>query len=188
LQQLCSPLRDIPKTTRSGKYRQLLDILTQLACQAALAVEPEPSDHVPENLRNLLTALKSVYDSSPPYPASHIVRSCSSALISVARKETDLFPKPLARAMVRQIDPQRLLDAVKDVDGLDLKGVNVHSKWDRLDARSIAAIETLISPGPFAPILNAYADSDFSIHREPSAFIASRFISGFAAVAVDDSV
>jgi hypothetical protein len=181
MQEFCIELREISRD-QIGKYRQLLDILVQLACQAALPIEPNPSARVPEGLRNLLTALKPVYDNSPQYPASHIARSCSSALISVARKETDLFPKPLARAIVRQIDPQCLSDAVKDVEGLDLTGVNVHSRLDSLDARSLAAIEILISPGPFTRILQAYKTS---LDGEASIGNASGLVRAFVRGMVD---
>jgi hypothetical protein len=155
----------------------------QLVCQATLPLEPDPSTRVPEDLRNLLAALKHIYNISPTYPEALIARSCAPALISVARNEMDLFPKPLARAMVRQIDPERLLDAVKDVEGLDLTDVNIEyllkSRWDSLDSRSLRAMEDLIRPEPFTQILQAYKDSLFSIWN------VSGFIGGFARGIVD---
>jgi hypothetical protein len=174
VQDLCSQLRDIPKTTRTGKYRQLLDILTQLACQAALATVPEPWVHVPKNLKNLLRALQPVYTESPTYPAFNIARNCMSAMIFVAGKETDLFPKPLARALVRQVELGRLKGVVQGVPDLDLEGVDVDrlkSRWETLDDRSLAAIERLIEPEPFARILKTYVDPSFDTDNAWSVFV-----------------
>jgi hypothetical protein len=175
VRNLCSQLNDIPKTTQTGKYRQLLDILTQLACQAALATVPEPWVHVPDNLKNLLRALQPVYDHSPPNPSSVIARSCMPAMILVAGKEPDLFPKPLARALVRQVELGRLKGVVQGVPGLDLAGVDVDrlkSKWETLDDRRLAAIERLIEPEPFVRILKAYGGPSFEIDNAWSQLMA----------------
>jgi hypothetical protein len=122
---------------------------------------------VPENLKSLLRTLQHMYNSCPPHPSSFgIVRSCATALIFVARHEPELFPKPLARTMVRRIKGRHLLHLVQDVEGLDLGGVDVNrlsSRWESLDARSLGAMERLIEPRPFARILDAYTDEDVDI-------------------------
>jgi hypothetical protein len=93
--------------------------------------------------------------------------------------------------MVRQIDPERLLDAAKDIEDLDLRGVNINyllkSGWGSLDSRSLRAMEDLISPERFARILSAYPDSDSPIHGDPIALVGSRLMELVTAAAVDDS-
>jgi hypothetical protein len=161
MQRFCDDLQDVRNltTTQTGKYQWLLDLLAQLACQVALAMEPKPCEHVPEDLKSFLVALRGVHQVCLPYPSSRISGSCATALVFVARHEPDLFPKPLARALVRQSEGGHLLAMAQDIWGLDLEGVDMDdlgSSWEYMDTRSRGVIERLIEPEPFAKILDAY--------------------------------
>jgi hypothetical protein len=162
MQRFCDELQDVKNltATQTGKYQRLLDLLAQLACQVALAMEPEPREHVPDDLKSFLVALRRIHQVCPPYPSNRISGSCATALVFVARSdEPDLFPKPFARAMVRQIESSHLLAVAQDVAGLDLDGVDMDrlgASWDDLDARSRGVIERLIEPEPFKKILVVY--------------------------------
>jgi hypothetical protein len=161
MQDLCDELQDVRNltTTQTGKYQWLLDLLAQLVCQVALAMEPAPREHVPEDLKGFLVALRRVHQVCPPYPSYRISASCATSLVIVARDEPDLFPKPFARAMVRQIEGRHLSAVAEEVTGLDLDGVDMYrlgTSWDDLDARSRGVIERLIEPEPFKKILVVY--------------------------------
>jgi hypothetical protein len=163
MQRFCNELQDVHDltVTQTRKYQRLLDFLAQLVCQVALAMEPKPCEHVPEDLKSFLVALQGVHKIWPPYPSYRIEGSCTTALVFVARHEPDLFPKPFARAMVRHIEGSRLLAVAQAyVTGLDLDGVDMNmlgTSWShRLDARSRGVIERLIEPQPFAKILDIY--------------------------------
>jgi hypothetical protein len=160
MQRFCDELQHVHNltTTQTGKYQRLLDLLAQLACQVALAMGPTYED-VQEDLKTFLAALRGVHQVCSSYPSYRIEGSCAPALIFLARDEPNLFPKPFARAMVRQIEGSRLLALAQGVANLDLNGVNMNllgTSWDRLDAPSRGVIERLIEPKPFANILNIY--------------------------------
>jgi hypothetical protein len=165
MQDFCEELQHVQNmsTTQTGKYQQLLDVLAQLACQVALAMEPEPYKHVPKDLKSFLVALRGVHKICSPYQSQYIWGSCATALVCLARSdEPDLFPKSFARAMVRQIEGSHLLAVAQDVAGLDLEGVDMSrlwKKWGELDDSSRGVIERLIEPKPFAKILDAYEDT-----------------------------
>jgi hypothetical protein len=161
MQRFCDELQDVHNltTTQTGKHQRLLDLLAQLACQVALAMEPEPREHVPEDLKTFLVALRGVHQVCSPYSSSRISGSCATALVFVARDTPDLFPKPFARAIVRQIEGSHLLAVAQDVGGLDLEGVDMDDlgwSWEYMNPRSRGVIERLIEPEPFAKILHVY--------------------------------
>jgi hypothetical protein len=118
----------------------------------------------------MLRALQRVHTRCPPSSSSWIRRtqSCRTALIFIARHEPDLFPKPLARAIVQATSSPRVLEVAQGVDGLDLEGADMYHlgvKWESLDARSRAVIEHLIEPGLIDRILEAYEDENINTER-----------------------
>jgi hypothetical protein len=151
----------------SEGHRQLLDILAQLACQAALGSAEAPYENMPDDLKSLLTVLRDLYTSCPGYRSFRIAPSCVRQLIFVAKQAPHIFPNPLARAMVRQIKPERLLDVLRNTKDLDLKGVDVeHIGWSGFlqsphapSQRTLTAVDRLIQPDLFVPLLDAYEDS-----------------------------
>jgi hypothetical protein len=148
----------------STQHWQLLDILAQLACQAALGSADEPYEHVPDDLKSLLRVLKRLHINYPGYKSFDLVPSCARQLIFVARKEPRNFPKPLARAMVFQIEPKQLLKELRNTTtagALDLSSVDVKHIESKLFRRSshprtIAALDCLIQPHLFPRVLDAY--------------------------------
>jgi hypothetical protein len=149
-------------------HRSLLDVLVQLACHVAVAATKEPHERVPEDLQDLMRALQHVDASDPLRQSYYIVESCAPALIFVARHVPDIFPKPLARAIVHEVKPMKLWNIACDVDGIDVQGIDVarmnnslvsHAYlWDSLDARAPNATELLIAPQTFSRILDAYEE------------------------------
>jgi hypothetical protein len=164
MERFCDDLQDVRNltTTQTGKYKQLLDFLAQLACQVALGMEPKPCEHVPEDLKSFLAALQGVHkiwSAQSPYPSSRIEGSCATALVVVAKDAPHLFPKPFARTMVRQIEGSHLLAVAQDVTGLNVVGEDMNrlsESWDELDDRSRSVIERLIEPEHFARVLDVY--------------------------------
>jgi hypothetical protein len=147
----------------SKGHWQLLDILAQLACQAALGSAEAPYENVPDDLKGLLTVLEDLHASCSGYQSFGIAPSCARQLIFVARKEPSIFPKPLARAMVRQIEPRLLLKALRSTataEALDLSGVDVKHiesrEFCQSSRRTMAAVEWLIQPRLFPRVLDAY--------------------------------
>jgi hypothetical protein len=167
VKEFCDKLNtDTSIQTHTSKFRSLLAILTQLACQAAMANERQPWANVPDDLTGLLRALERVYEgcSTELDTSFGIVHGCETTLIFVARNEPDFFPKPLARAMVRRMDSGCFdLDAARHVEGLDLRDADM-ANWmtirTSLDAYSCAVIERLIEPGPFSRILDVFPDAN----------------------------
>jgi hypothetical protein len=151
----------------SEGHLQLLDILAQLACQAAFGSANGPFEDVPENLKGLLTVLQHLHTSCPGYRSSKIAHNCVRQLIFVARQEPGIFPNPLARAIVRQIEPDRLLDVLRNTRGLDLTGVDVEhigssgflQSSQAPSQRTLTAVDRLIQPDLFVLLLDAYEDS-----------------------------
>jgi hypothetical protein len=148
-------------------HRKLLDTLVQYACQAAILTTTEPPEHVPADLKDLLLSLQQVEVDYPLHQSCELVKSCAPALISVARLAPDLFPQPLARGIVHDLDHLRLWEIVCDVEGLDVDGIDVslingqigsNYLWRRLDACTPNATELLIAPQVFRRILNSYEE------------------------------
>jgi hypothetical protein len=160
----------MPTTLITGGHRSLLDVLVQLACYVAMADTKEPHGHVPDDLQDIMRALQRVNDSDPLRQSKWIVESCASALIFIARHEPDLFPKPVARAIVYALDPVKLWNIASGDDRLDVQGIDVeriahdffgHSKrylLEHLNACTPNAMELLIAPQTFGQILDAYEE------------------------------
>jgi hypothetical protein len=154
----------------TGSHRNLLDVLVQFACDVATATTKEPHERVPEDVKTLLRALQHVDASDLLRQSSEIVSSCIPALVIVAKHEPELFPKPLARAIVHRLTPARLWNIARDVDGIDVKGIDQaritddfsdqrsNYLWESLHARTPNATELLVSPQPLGRILNAYEE------------------------------
>jgi hypothetical protein len=140
----------------------------QLACQIAITITEEPHELVPEDLKNVLLALQQASDDSyvGSYQCFFLIQRCAPALIFVARREPDLFPKLFARAIVHKLNPVQLWNIVCGVDGLDVEGIDVARitndssgrdyMWESLNARTPNATELLIAPQPFGQILDSY--------------------------------
>jgi hypothetical protein len=149
----------------------LLDTLVQYACQASILTTTESHEHVPADLKNLLLCLQQV-ERKGNHPLAlrrscGIVKSCAPALISVARHEPDLFPQPLARAIVHDLNHLRLWYIACDIEGLDvecidMRHINSHNDgsylWRRLDFCAPNATELFIAPQVFSRILNSYEE------------------------------
>jgi hypothetical protein len=150
----------------SEGHLQLLDILAQLACQAAFGSAEETYGDVPDDLMRLLTVLQHLHTSCPGHQSFGIAPSCVCQLIFVARKAPHVFPNPLARAIVRQIEPERILDVLHSTKDLDLKGVDVKhigssdflQRSHAPSQRTLTAVNRLIQPDLFVLLLGAYED------------------------------
>jgi hypothetical protein len=171
----------------STQYCQLLDILAQLACQAALGhtKEPHADASVPADLKGLLTVLRDLYTSYPGYQSFGIAPSCTRQLIFVARKEPGILPKPLAHAMVHQIEPGLLLQQLRsttNAEALDLSSVDVthieSAEFRQSSHRTTAALDCLIQPHLFPRVLDVYESchNDGTL-RQPS-LITSALLGG----------
>jgi hypothetical protein len=149
-------------------HRDLLDVLVQLACNAAMDSTKEPHERVPETLKDLMHALQHVDASDPSRRVYWIAESCVPALIFVARNEPDLFPKPFARAIMHKLEPLRLWNIACGIEGLEIENIDVARitntifgkayMWDSLDARTTNATELLIAPRTLNRILDAYEE------------------------------
>jgi hypothetical protein len=140
-----------------------------------MATTTEPHKRVPETLRDLMRTLQYMDASNPLRQSSNIQKSCAPALIFVARREPDRFPKAFARAIVHELKSVRLWNIACDVDGLDVKGIDVaritndHSGedylWKILDARTPNATDRFIEPHVFGRILDAYEEQEEEMRR-----------------------
>jgi hypothetical protein len=145
-------------------HRLLLDVLVQLACLAAMATMNEPHERVPDNLKDLMHALRLVNTSNKFHRSHEILDVCGPALIFVARREPDLFPKPFARTIAHGLEPAKLWHIAREVDELDIEGIDVTRincvdqdyLWESLNARTPNATELLIAPHTFSRILDIY--------------------------------
>jgi hypothetical protein len=176
---ICNGLSTMP--TIGHQHRLLLDSLAQLACHVSMATTAnQPHERIPEDLKDIMRALQHVDALNKPshFPYLGIGDSCALALIFVARREPDLFPKGLARAIMHsKIDKLRLWNVACDVAGLDVEGIDVARipdgppgrchLWNSLEARTPNATELLLAPLPFGRILDAYEEQIEGMMRLP---------------------
>jgi hypothetical protein len=133
-----------------------------------MATTKGPDEGVPEDLKDLMCTLQNVGASDRSY-RSRLIKICAPAMIFVARRVASyVFPKLFARAIVRELEPLRLWDITRGVDGLNVVGIdgtritNDFSSrdylWTNLDARTPNAADRFIEPQVFSRILKAYEE------------------------------
>jgi hypothetical protein len=152
-------------------HQRLLDVLVQLACRVAMVTTNDPHERVPEDLKDIMRALQRAGAGDLSHRRSRIVDRCHRALIFVASREPDLFPKPFARAIVHELKSVQLWNIACDVVGLSgVEGIDVarisddyfgqghRYVWDCLNAHAPDATERFIEPVVFNRILRAYEE------------------------------